>query len=185
MLCVVLLSNQRLRAFSYWLIPSLNHNRLLIGDRAEIRETYAVVLNRPVELDFLSKADVLRFRRDAVAQHPRLIDPDYSPSRAVFGLIEDGLPWWGNAGQYFHGPGAKSIEGPSEESRYIVNPLLLVAVDLVGLSPWCGGFAWDGSRISQSELNDPNFPLYCPASALTWWPRESRAEAVYDLSGHL
>ncbi|KKM96224.1 hypothetical protein LCGC14_1180240 [marine sediment metagenome] len=185
LLCAVLLWNLRHGAFSSRFVPSVNGNRLLLSDRAQIQRAYDVVLNRPVEFDFLTRAAVLQLRCDAVAQHPRLIHRGYRPSHAVFGQMEDGLPWWGDAGQYFYGSGVKSIEGPSEESRYIVNPLLLVAVDLVGLSPWRDGFEWDGSRVSEGELNDPNFPLCCRASSLTWWPHESRAEAVYDLSAHL
>jgi len=183
--CALLLWNLGHGAFPGRFLASMNHNRLLIGERAQIRGPYEVVLNRPVEFDFLSRADVLRVRRDAVAQHPSIIHPGYRPSPAVFGQIEDGLPWWGNAGQYFHGPGATSIDGPSEESRYIVNPLLLVAVDFVGLSPWSDGFEWDRGRVGDGEWNDPDFPLYCRESSLTWWPHQSRAEAVYDLSVHL
>lgn len=185
LLCAVLVWNLRDGAFSCRFVPSVNHNRLLLGSRSQIHGAYHVGLNQPVEFDFLTRAEVLRFRRNAVVQHPSVIHQDYRPSGAVFGQMEDGLPWWGNAGQYFHGSGVKSIEGPSEESRYIVNPLLLVAVDLVGLSPWCDGFQWDRGHVGEDELNDQDFPLYCRPSSLTWWPRESRAEAVYDLSAHL
>lgn len=184
-LCAILLGNLERGAFPGRILPSVNHNRLLIGDRARIRGPYEVLLHRPVELDFMSRADVLRVRRDAVAQHPSIIRPGYRPSRAVFGQMEDGLPWWGSAGQYFHGPGARSIDGPSEESRYLVNPLLLVAVDFVGLSPWSDGFEWDRRRVGDGEWNHPDFPLYCRERSLTWWPHQSRAEVVYDLSAHL
>ncbi len=164
-------------------IVSENHNQLLIGDRALVRHTYDVELNTPVEFDFLSKTEVLQYRRDAVAKHAELIDSGYTPSSGVFGQIEDGRPWWGEAGQYFHGAGVRSIEGPSEESRYIVNPLLLVAADMAGLSPLAAGYQENSNR--SSELSDPNFPLCCRPHSLTWWPHESRAEVIYDVSDHL
>ncbi len=185
LLCVVIVWSLPLGASPLRLIPSVNRNRLLIGDGAEIDRAYAVDLNRSMEFDFLSRAEVLELRRDAVEQHPSLIHQGYRPSRAIFGQVEDGRPWWGETGQYFHGPGSRSIDGPSEESRYILTPFLLVAVDVVGLSPWCDCFEWDPDRVGDGELNDPDFPLYCRPSALTWWPHESRAEVLYDLRAHL
>ena len=187
LLCGVIVWGLHMGAFPFlskWLMPA-NHNQLLIGDQAKIRQRYPVALSEPIEFDALSKAEVLQLRREAVARHPDLIEQGYRPAHVVFAQIEDGRPWWGTIGQYYHGPGSKSIDGPSEESRYILNPLLLVAADLMGLSPWNNHFRWDSSRVGDGEWNDPGFPLYCRPSELTWWPRESRAEVVYDLGGHI
>ena len=71
----------------------------------------------------------------------------------MFGQVEDGRPWWGIEGQYFHGPGQRSIEGPSEESCFVLNPFLLVAVDFTGLTPWSPGFEWNRDQIEPEDLN--------------------------------
>jgi hypothetical protein len=53
---------------------------------------------------------------------------DYKPSPAVFGQIVSGKPWWGMLGISYYGPGEKGIAGPSEESRFILNPYLFVGL---------------------------------------------------------
>ena len=52
----------------------------------------------------------------------------YQPSDRIFSRIENNKPWWGLEGLYRYGPGLKSIEGASEETRFLLNPLLLVGV---------------------------------------------------------
>lgn len=72
-------------------------------------------------------------------------------------------------GEFFYGKGEKSIAGPSEESRFILNPYLLVAADF---------YNWWQGRIVEEEL--ATFSLTCLPYNLRWWPREARAEAIYD-----
>ncbi|MBI3593062.1 MAG: hypothetical protein HY099_06250, partial [Nitrospirae bacterium] len=62
------------------------------------------------ELDFKSKAEVLKLRTEAVYRYPQLVSKDYKPSEPVFGQIEDGAPWWGVLGISYYGNGEKSIE---------------------------------------------------------------------------
>jgi hypothetical protein len=156
-------------------LPNPNHNTLAIGEEARLAEV-EVQLNPAVELDWMTRADVLDLRREAVYRYPDLIAGDYQPSEAVFGQIEDGRPWWGFKGQ-FYGSGSRSIEGPAEESRYIVNPYLLVAANT-----WFSGAMWGGTRITKKDLDHPDFPYYCLPESLWWWPEEARAEVVYPVS---
>ncbi len=81
-----------------------------------------------VELDRLSRAQVLALRARAVARRPDLLATPYQPTDEVFGQVQDGKPWWGIEGIYLRGRGPRSSDGPSEESRFIVNPFLLVGV---------------------------------------------------------
>lgn len=81
-----------------------------------------------VELDYLSRADIYALRAAAVERHRELIEGDYRPTPEVFSSISDGKPWWGILGISYYGPGVRSSEGPSEQSRYIVNPFLLVGL---------------------------------------------------------
>jgi hypothetical protein len=99
--------------------------------------------------------------------------------------MEGSLPWWGLQGHFYFGPGQRSTEGPTEESRFILNPYLLVGAEFRGLSIWSDGdrpLAWDKAHITEQDLNRPDFPFYCPPSNLRWQPRAAHAEITYDLS---
>src|SRR5574341_1634331 len=148
--------------FWYWLQPAPNRNALAIGSSAR-RAGIDIAIQPTVELDFMSKDDVLKLRVEAVKKYPELIVGEYEPAEAVFGQIVNGRPWWGTMGLFYYGPGEQSIEGTSEESRFILNPYLLVAADFYGRS--------DGQ---------PNSPLYCAPGRLHWEPAAALAEAYYD-----
>lgn len=75
-----------------------------------------------------TKSEILAMRTARVNEHADLLARAYVPSPEVFGQIVDGKPWWGIEGIFRYGDGLKSIEGPSEESRFILNPFLLIAV---------------------------------------------------------
>jgi hypothetical protein len=81
-----------------------------------------------VNLNFKSKDEVLKLRAVAVERHPDLFVPPYTPTDAVFGQITAGKAWWGLDGLYHFGPGNRSIEGPSAQTRFFLNPFLLVGV---------------------------------------------------------
>lgn len=88
-----------------------------------------IEINLPIELDFKTKAQIYEIREEYVSQYPQLAPKNYRPCDDIFGQIEDNKPWWGMEGQFFYGSGEKSIAGLSEESRFILNPYLLVGVD--------------------------------------------------------
>jgi len=158
------------------LLPKPNRNALAIGQQARAADL-DIAIQLPAELDFKSKAEVLESRKAAVLRYPHLISGDYEPSDAVFGQIEDGRPWWGITGHFYLGPGERSIEGPAEEARFLLNPYLLVAAEFDGLF-----YSWDTRRITEGDLRRPDFPFHCEASQLRWSPREARAEVTYNVS---
>lgn len=149
-------------------LPRSNRNALAIGEIAKV-ESVSIDIQPPAELDWKSKSKVLQLRSAAVQQHPELLATEYMSDEAVFGQIVDGLPWWGMEGEFFYWKGEKSIAGPSEESRFILNPYLLVAADF---------YDWWQGRIAEAELS--TFPLTCLPHDLHWWPQEARAEVTYD-----
>jgi len=104
-----------------------HQNRLATGRQAVTPAAVPMDIAAPAEFDFKSKAEILDWRKEAVMRHPELIQGKYEPSDAVFGQIADRASWWGIEGEFFHDSGAKSIEGVSEESRFVLNPFLLVA----------------------------------------------------------
>jgi hypothetical protein len=173
-------------AFLIAWMAQAGRNELAVGPQASV-ETVEIALQPPQELDGQSAAEILSLRQEAIARYPALLAGKYTPSRQVFRMA-GGLPWWGIAGHFYHGRGEHSVDGPAEESRFILNPYLLVGAELSGLSIWSGGeraLAWDKARITAQELADPGFPFYCPPASLRWWPRDARAEVTYDLSACL
>lgn len=157
--------------FLWWVRFPPNRNQLALGERAKL-DAIDIPLQAPLELDFATKAEVLRLRTEAVLSQPELIIGDYRPSRAVFDQMEDGLPWWGTFGNFYYGSGEQSIEGPAEESRFILNPYLLVAAEIHSY--------WDPNLIAEAAARQPDFPLYCAPGQLRWQPRAAYAEVSYN-----
>lgn len=94
----------------------------------KITHTTTYPVHPPRELDFLSRDEILEMRREVVRASGLPMNSGYAPSDEVYGGIEDGKPWWGTLGLLFYGPGSYSIEGPSRESIYLLNPPLLVGL---------------------------------------------------------
>lgn len=95
-------------------------------------QVIVVGINPPEEFDFLKKSDIYDIREKFINEYPLLLKTvysgEYKPSEEVFGQVEDGKSWWGTLGIYHYGPGEKSIDGPSEESRFVCNPYIPVAL---------------------------------------------------------
>ncbi|MDD3594325.1 MAG: hypothetical protein PHX18_06835 [Candidatus Gastranaerophilales bacterium] len=89
---------------------------------------YNIEIKELSEYDGKTKAEIYEIRKEAVKNLPFEIK-DYTPDEKVFGRIQDNLPWWGMQGIMCRGSGPYSDMGMSEESRFINNPLLLIAID--------------------------------------------------------
>ena len=87
-----------------------------------------IPVNRPVPLSYKTKQEVLDLRKHFVDKSI-FKDPNYEPSEEVFGQIEDNKPWVSIKECKYKSTNQADIEGQSEESRFINNPALLVAVD--------------------------------------------------------
>jgi hypothetical protein len=148
-----------------------NNNRLAIGDLSKV-ESISLNIRASMEFDYLSKSEVIEMRKTEVYRYPELIYSGYEPYEGVFGEIIDGLPWWGIAGKFYYGQGEQSIEGTSAESRFILNPYLLVAAEP------CGG--WDKTIVPEEVIQRPGFVFYCPPEGLTWEPESDYAEVTYN-----
>lgn len=155
-------------------IKSRHHINALSSDNLAREEMLDIGLQPVTELDFKSKAEVLKLRTEAVYKYLQLISGDYKPSEPIFGQMEDGAPWWGVLGISYYGSGEKSIEGPSWQSISILNPYLLVVPDFY--------FGWSTAQVSITEVGGPEYPTYCEPRYLRWYPKISRAEVTYDAS---
>lgn len=144
-------------------------NSLRVGVTAQ-SGTVDITLYPPIDLNYRSRSDVLELRSMLVKKNAQLLVGQYTPSAEVFGQIVDGLPWWGMEGIH-HGPGPRSIEGPAEESRFLMNPYLLVAALFHGRTNWHAPI--NGATLATAALD-------CPPSHLEWRPHVSHAEVSYD-----
>lgn len=151
--------------------PDSERLRLRIGSAARIRGAYPVSLHPPMNLNFKTRPEIHALRSDAVAEHAGLAASGYSPAPAVFGAIEDRKPWWGLYGIYFHGRGDRSIEGDSEESRFILNPYMLVGVR-------------ETLAYAMGREPDASAAYYPMPQALEWRPDGATAAVRYDVADH-
>ncbi|MBN2407736.1 MAG: hypothetical protein JXJ19_08565 [Elusimicrobia bacterium] len=146
-------------------------NTLSIGIPSKITGEINIPLNRPEELDFMTKEDIYSMREQRVMEYPGLLSGGYRPRDAVFGQILSGKPWGGILGVFHYGQGENSIAGPSEESRFILNPFLLA-----GLAE-----KYVHRSVNTKGKPEANYPV---PESLIWKPREREAGVTYDISGY-
>ncbi len=127
---------------------------------------YNVAINEPTELDFLTKKQIFDLRKQYAAQTPTILPSDYSPSDIVFGQIEDNKPWWG---LLTNEPGEQSIDGRSEESRFINNPLLFFGIN--------NGYIKHIRKNEQSEI-------YAKPISISINPSKKTIYVTYDILGY-
>jgi hypothetical protein len=146
-----------------------------VAGQAALPDGINVRINPMIELDGKTRDEIFKLRTAYVREHPGLlkflVKGKYAPSQAVFGQIADGKTWWGILGICYYGRGEKSIEGPSEESRFIANPYLLAAA--------CESFA---QKVTKPGLKPRE--IYPRPVSLWWYPPKSMAIAKYDVSGY-
>lgn len=150
-------------------------NRLATGDQASTKGPVDIALLEPQALNFKSRYDVLNMRRVEIEKQ-RLITNAYNPTPDIFSEIQDNKPWWGMHGQFVWGEGEHSIEGPAEESRFLLNPYMLVAP-----SSWTTEI-WDRQKITAADLDRRDFPFSWMPESLRWWPSNATAQAVYNIT---
>lgn len=141
-------------------------NKLKLGPDDTIKTKKEITLNGLREFDFMTKQELYALRKKLVQQNAELVQGKYIPSENVFGAIADGKPWWGMEGQWCYDSGNRSIEGLSEESRFFLNPFLLLAID-----------GWWGVKKSGHC-----FVSYPRVVSLIWYASEKKAVATYDIS---
>ncbi|HEY9773254.1 MAG TPA: hypothetical protein V6C81_05545 [Planktothrix sp.] len=153
-------------------------NELAVGTTSRNQEDIAVGCNAPQNLNFKTRDEIFALRAQLVNTQPTLLARPYSPNEDVFGLVEDNKPWWGLHGEAVYGEGKQSIEGDSEESRFLLNPWILV-----GANTYSFGI-WDKDKLSEEDLDRADFPLTWLPSSLTWSAAKSTAEVAYAVSDY-
>ncbi len=158
-----------------------------VESRGALAGPIAIPIHSMIELDFKTRGEVYAIRKEAVAENSelwqalqvgglpellrgaavRFLKP-YEPRNDIFGQIIDNKPWWGIAGLVYYGPGPNSIEGASEESRFISNPYLLVGLD------YPNAFIVPTGRTYKE--------VYPVPYGLFWSPDLKSAKVRYDIS---
>ncbi len=160
--------------------PTDSSNSLNIGKNSKIAGQINIPINPRQNFNFKKRDEILAFRRAAVAKFPDLLKSPYVPTPAVFDRMEDGKPWWGEAGLFYFSSGKKSISGRSERSAIVLNPFMLVDcystfVPFVNVS----GLHSDELFAARTYSDFLYFPQ---VSNLTWDPSKSYAEVTYDFT---
>lgn len=159
----------------------ISSNRLSLGPLAKVQSGISLGINAPSEYDFHSRAEIENLRRAFANQHPELLMYQYTPMPAIFSQIEDGKPWWGLDGQLFFDSGNRSIDGLSEESRFINNPFMLVCANMV-----LDGYQYESSKFpSKEDFALSGLPLGCAPIQAAIYPRESREEITYNVTNFM
>lgn len=159
-------------------------NRLATGEAWTGLDSYSVILAQPLDFNGLSYDQILTLRRDTAETHRILLAGPYKPTGQVFSPINAALPWYSLQDLYLTGnvPGRKESYPESAASRLVINPFLLVRADFWGLSRWGdGNLVWDSEHFCGPAIQKKNTPLYPREDKLTFFPKQKRAEIVYDV----
>lgn len=155
-----------------------NTNKFAVGLDARIKNKVQIGINYPVHFNYKKRDDILEMRKKEVAKHPELLKGDYTPFNPIWGAIEDDKPWWGTAGACVFDSGRRSMEGPSEESRFVMNPFLLV-----GANPG-STLIWNPALFTAKQINDPTFPYFWQPESLEIDPQRRLGTVSYDITGY-
>ena len=146
-------------------------------------DPYEVTVNYPVELSGKTRDEIYEIRHNYVknsifeAEH-------YKPSDYVFGQIIDGKPWY-SANICEDENNMAYVTGPSEESRFINNPTMLVALEY----PFLWYDVEDKSFcVSPENLMIPNRIIYSKSKneiivKYSAFPFKAKETFFYQLNG--
>ncbi len=101
-----------------------------------------VLVNWPTEFTGKTKKEIYNIRKKFIKESI-FAREYYEPSEEVFGQIADKKPWIGADVCIMPNSNLQTTKGPSEESRFINNPTLLVAIEFPFRFPrpkddsWC------------------------------------------------
>lgn len=117
----------------------------------EAPKIVSIRVQKPVALSYKTKKEVYDIRKQYVSKLP-FVDENYEPSEDVFGQIIDNKPWISIKSCRMSDSGKANIDGPSMESRYIVNPGLLVAA----VYPFYSSYPCDHEKYKRNtEYEEP------------------------------
>lgn len=154
---IILLSAQACTA-------QVNSNSMAVGKFAKTKGDIDISINPVVDFKWKTREEILNMRKKELFKYPQLLLNTYTPYPPIWSAVEDGKPWWGTTGSCLWGSGPRSIEGPSEESRYVLNPYMLVGVNPATLGMWIP------AGLNKADIEKPDFPYF-------WYPESIKINA--------
>ena len=131
-----------------------------------------IPVNPVMNFNGMGGEQILNLRKININQAQSLMPANYEPSDKIFAQIQNDKAWWGLLGVSYYGPGKNSILGNSKESRFILNPYLLLGMDETGAHPVAVGSAL------------PPEEIYPKAVRLAWDKGGKWAHVVYNVSDY-
>lgn len=158
------------------LLPAARANELALGRSAKKTDLLMIPNVGLAKFNGISNEQLYKARSDAVYKYKSLLFDTYEPSDMIFGMCESKKPWWGVWGMHLHRQGMRSIEGPSKESAYILNPFRLVSAEAnnVGL--------WNAKEVSKEDLANPEFPFLWESGPVFFNASRKAAQVWYLVS---
>ena len=153
-----------------------NPNALAVGKAAKTQGAFVVKVNPVASFNWKTREEVLNMRRREINKYPQLLLNSYKPFEPIWSAVADKRPWWGTAGSGVWGEGPRSIEGPAEESRFVLNPYLLVGANPSTL------YIWNQAAIKKEDINNPDFPYFWYPESVVFNAEKSMATATFNIS---
>lgn len=153
-------------------------NELALGTKAKTTTLVDVFVLPPIDLNFKGRDEIFSLRKQEINRHPELLIGNYEPHSEIFEHVEDRKPWWGLYGMHVYREGKRSIEGPSKESMYLLNPFRLVSAEPNNIG-MC-----DEDKLTEQDIANPDFPYFWKSGSVRWDPKNNIARISYDVSGY-
>ncbi|MBQ8251036.1 MAG: hypothetical protein IJY92_03895 [Alphaproteobacteria bacterium] len=149
-------------------------------------KTHRFEINPPRELDFLPLHQIFHVRKNMVNRYHILDIKNYNPTQSpAFKQVLPNKPWWGVKGMFCYASGKLSIEGVSEESRFIDNPFALINVheaNALFFKKKKGNCPSSYIYLEKLTFNDENNTFYATYNASTHYNRiKKMASALTEM----
>jgi hypothetical protein len=153
-------------------------NELALGKDATAEAPISVPVNGLGNFNKKTRAEIIQMRTENLMKTPQLLKGEYKPDEGVFSAILDYRPWWGAAGAAVFGAGERSILGPAEESRFVLNPMILVGVNSATAQ------IWREDKITEEDINNYDFPYFWVPESVEFDAKNARATVVYNVTDY-
>lgn len=153
-------------------------SQLDTGKNAQLEEI-TVPVEHVLPGVYLNKQSIYAARTKQMEAFPGILTEKYEPQALAFDAINDEAPWYSEINYYEINKKEPIFAGFSAEAIALTNPLLLISADFRN--------AIQNKILPISEERQKNTKsLISPIpSKIVWKAKQSRAEAIYELSNYL
>lgn len=166
-----------------------HENHLCLGECAReknLPDKIRIGWELSTDLDHSTRRDVYALRQRRVEEQLPLVNGSYLPSRTIYSLLKDRLPWWGFAGYYEHLRSNRlselSAKGKSLRGNEVLNPFYFITAKVLTLTVENPEFSWNKGTDPSEEVGPC---LYFPdVSDVTIYPSDRKAEITYRVTSY-